>query len=344
MTAPPLEPGDDRYGPSRLSIELTDVCNLHCRYCLRDDEALHGRPAHHLSPDLLRRVLRDARDSMGITHVAFTGGEPTLHPQFAAILGMVGAERLRASFVTNGWNFERIWPSLADARGFVSHVAFSLDGVTAEAHDAWRGAGSFVRLVKAFARCQRAGVPFVVKVVLRRDTVDRLERFTMFAARLGASAVSFSHLLPTSRDIDAGAALTQDARTRAEQEIAILRRVFKMDVRIDVGYYNVDAGAPPCSPLAGRSCNVDYRGRLTLCCNLSGFRGRAPGEADVAADLNVESFPAAYDRVRRIAALQNERRSRALARFGAEGRPPDLHTGSPCLLCLHSFDKIPWRG
>ena len=68
-----------------------------------------------------------------------------------------------------------------------------------------------------------------------------------------------------------------------------------MDIGIEVGYYNIDETRPPCAPLAGTSMNIDFRGRLSLCCNLSGFRGAAE-ESDVVADLNVESFASAYAR------------------------------------------------
>jgi hypothetical protein len=110
---------------------------------------------------------------------------------------------------------------------------------------------------------------------------------------------------------------------------------------VDVGYDNTDP-APPCAPLAGASCNVDYRGFLTLCCNLSGYRGAA-GEGDVVADLRAEPFAAAYERLRRVAGLQNERRARALQDQAARGERPGPDTASPCVFCLHSFDKVPWR-
>ncbi|MGH9883780.1 MAG: radical SAM protein, partial [Pyrinomonadaceae bacterium] len=292
MTSTQLQFSRHDYGPPRLSIELTNICNLHCSYCLRDEEALYRSTANHFSLELLKRVLGEARATMGISRISFTGGEPTLHPKFAEILGVARAEGLKLSFVTNGWNFEKIWPALVNSRESISHIAFSLDGVTAEQHDGWRGSGSFVRLIKAFSRCNKAGLPFVIKVGLRRDTVAQLETTAMFAARLGASALNFSHLLPTSRDVDDESALSLEERTLAEQEIARLARIFKMNIGVDVGYYNT-ATAAPCAPLAGKSCNIDYRGRLTLCCNLSGFRGAAD-EDDVVADLNVESFKMAH--------------------------------------------------
>ena len=329
------------YGPRRISVELTNVCNLHCSYCLRDEDALYHTRASFFDVELLRRVMREAKEAAGVTHLSFTGGEATLHPRFAEVIGAVADEGLTASFVTNGWHFERVWPVVAANRGAVTHVAFSLDGATREEHDRWRGDGSFVRLVRAFTRCQAGGVPFNVKVALRRDTVPRLEQFALFAARMGAAGLSFSHLLPTSGERESESALSLDERAAAEREIASLNRILVMRVSVDVGYYNADP-APPCSALAGVSCNVDYRGFLSLCCNLSGYRG-ASGEPDVAADLRAEPFGEAYARLQRVAEAQVARRAGALQSLAARGERPDLYTGSPCLFCLQTLQKLPWR-
>jgi hypothetical protein len=151
----------------------------------------------------------------------------------------------------------------------------------------------------------------------------------------------FSHLLPTSSEVEDESALSIEERAQAEQEIGILSNIFKMQIGIATGYYNIDP-APPCSALAGKTCNIDYRGRLTLCCNLSGYRG-AEGEPDVIADLTREDFADAYPRLRRVADEQLQRRRRALEGFASSGAEVDLYTASPCLFCLQSFGKIPWR-
>ncbi|MCA1591840.1 MAG: radical SAM protein [Acidobacteria bacterium] len=329
------------YGPQRLTIELTNLCNLHCSYCLRDEDALYHTPANFFPLELLQRIIEEARATVGITHVTFTGGEVTLHPQFREILEAVGAAGLKSSFVTNGWHFGKVWPAIRANRDSVSHVTFSLDGATREAHDYWRGEGSFVRLVRAFAICHPDDFPFNVKVGIRRDTVPQLEQIAMFAARMGAQALSFSHIMPTSLSVEDESALDIDERARAEEEIAELRRIFKMLINIEVGYYNTDPVAP-CSSLAGTNCNIDYRGRLSLCCNLSGFRG-AVGEGDVVSDLATEDFATAYQRLRSVAEAQIERRQSLLFQLAEEGKTADLYTGSPCLLCLKSYGKIPWH-
>lgn len=329
------------YGPPRLIVELTNVCNLHCSYCLRDEDALYHTKANFFPVELLGRVVREARESVGARAVMFTGGETTLHPRFREVIEAVGAEGLTCSFVTNGWHFERAWPAIAANRATVTHVSFSLDGPTRETHDRWRGEGSFVRVVRAFARCQAAGLPFIVKLGLRRDTLPLLEQTAVFAARMGAASLSFGHNLPTSGAAEGELALSPEDRTAAEQEIAILARILKMRVTLEVGYNNLDP-EPPCSALAGVSCNVDYRGRLSLCCNLSGYRGAA-GEPDVVADLNEEGFAGAFARLQDLASAQLARRREALADASSAADKPDIYLGSPCLFCLQSFGKIPWH-
>jgi sulfatase maturation enzyme AslB (radical SAM superfamily) len=330
------------YGPRRLAVELANICNLHCSYCFRADDNLYSRHAEFFPIDLLRRVIGEARTTANITRVSFTGGEPTLHPEFAETLKAVGEAGLTASFVTNGWHFDRVWPSIQENRASVTHVSFSLDGVTRENHDRWRGQGSFDRLVRAFSRCYMSELPFSIKIVIRRDLVDQLEQIALFAARMGAASLHFAHVMPTSSEVVDDSALSLQEQRVAEEEIAILARIFKMGIGIDVGYYNLDIGRPPCAPLATTSMNIDFRGRLSLCCNLSGYRGAA-GEADVIADLNVESFASAYARFVELASAQLEKRKAALAALRSQSITPDVYTGSPCMFCLQSFGKIPWH-
>ncbi|HEY9404187.1 MAG TPA: radical SAM protein [Pyrinomonadaceae bacterium] len=325
-----------------ISLELTNICNLHCSYCARDDDALYHSPANFFPVELLRRIIRSAKQaSCGFNSVSFTGGEVTIHPRFKEIVEAVREEGWKFGFVTNGWHFERVYPTLLANRDALHVVAFSLDGPTRETHDHWRGEGSFVRVMRAITRCYMKGIPFIIKTGIRRDTIPLLEQFALLAARLGAQALHFSHLLPTSSGAEIESGLSLEERAHVEQEIAVLSNIFKMKIGVATGYYNLDP-APPCPALEGANCNIDYRGRLTLCCNLSGYRG-ASEETDVVADLTVEDFAEGFARLRLVAANQLERRRLALAEIARQGIKPDLYTGSPCLHCLQSFGKIPWH-
>jgi MoaA/NifB/PqqE/SkfB family radical SAM enzyme len=306
---------------------------------LRDEDALYHTPADFFSPDLLNHILAQAHDVMGITAVVFTGGEPILHPEFERVLEISAANGLKISFVTNAWHFDKVWSSVLAHRDSITHIAFSLDGVTAETHDAWRGSGSFERVVRAFSRCFVNGIPFAVKVGIRRDTIQQLEQIALFAARLGASSLNFAHLMPTSSEVEEASALSYAEREQADQEIANLSRIFKMNIGIDVGYHNLDV-SPPCAALAGVSANIDYLGRLSLCCNLAGFRGGLE-DTDVVADLRTEDFASAFARLSSLASSQLEARRHRLESLADHVTDP--YVSSPCLFCLDTFGKLAWR-
>jgi len=53
-------PRERDYGPRRISVELTNVCNLHCSYCLRDEDALYHTRASFFDVELLRRIRTEA--------------------------------------------------------------------------------------------------------------------------------------------------------------------------------------------------------------------------------------------------------------------------------------------
>jgi MoaA/NifB/PqqE/SkfB family radical SAM enzyme len=340
--ASPIAASADQTEIRHISLELTNICNLHCSYCARDDDALYHTPANFFSVELLRRIIRSASQaSCGFNAVSFTGGEVTIHPRFKEIVETVREEGWHFGFVTNGWHFDRVYPTLLANRDALHMVAFSLDGPTRETHDRWRGEGSFVRVMRAITRCYMKGIPFLIKTGIRRDTIPLLEQFALLAARLGAQAIHFSHLLPTSSGAEIESGLSLEERAHVEQEIGVLSNIFKMKIGVATGYYNLDP-APPCQALEGANCNIDYRGRLTLCCNLSGYRGSSE-ETDVVADLTREDFAEGFTRLRQVAADQLERRRLALAEIARQGIEPDLYTASPCLHCLQSFGKIPWH-
>ena len=86
-----------------------------------------------------------------------------------------------------------------------------------------------------------------------------------------------------------------------------------MKDRISATHRNLDPG-PPCKPLRGAEANVDSMGRLSLCCNLSGFRG-ASAHDDVVAALRTESLGQALPHDEDVIVARGD---------GIEARVPDL--------------------
>ncbi|QUV81530.1 radical SAM protein [Chloracidobacterium sp. D] len=312
----------------RLTVGLTNLCNLDCDYCLRVAET------QHLDFDLLHEVLRQARD-YGVTAVTYTGGEVLLHPRFQDVLRCTAELGLAYSFVTNGWHFPKAVPVLRETKAALYRIFFSLDGPTEAAHDAVRGKGSFRKLMAAIALCRFHGFPFGINMVVTKRSVGSIEAMAVLGARLGADVVQFMHMLPTSEEYDRTLSLTPDERRAAEQEAMAVNAILRMPVQFAAGH-SMPVPGTPCVSLAGETVNLDCRGRLTLCCNLSDFR-HAVGEADVIADMRTTSFQEACEQVHRLARFQRERRNAALA-------AGDATAEFPCHFCIATFDKTAWQG
>jgi hypothetical protein len=82
---------------TRPVIELTNCSSLRCQHCFDARHAATGeRPLA-----LIEKVLVEGK-SCGIDQLACTGGAPTLHRQFAAIVRAVCATDYAFSFVSDG--------------------------------------------------------------------------------------------------------------------------------------------------------------------------------------------------------------------------------------------------
>jgi MoaA/NifB/PqqE/SkfB family radical SAM enzyme len=324
--------------PFFVSVELVNLCNLHCAYCFRDEDMLYGKAAY-LDPERLLGLVEDLPGHLRPATFSFTGGEPTLHPEFGAIVEGIAARGSTYSFVSNGWHFDRVADAVVKTRNALTSFCFSLDGATAAEHDAMRGAGSFDRLVAAAGRACDSDLPFQVNIILRKDTLGRMEAMALFAARIGAKAVNFGTLLPTSTKAHEQWGLSWAQETLAREEAAALCRVLRPKVGVIAGLFDPAQGAH-CRPLAQTGLNVDYRGRVTLCGNLSSFRGSSTASGrDVPEGSARMTLGQSFDALVPIGKGALAARDRELG-LKATGQSIDPVLGSPCLSCLNHFNKL----
>ena len=135
--------------PVGAKLELTYACNLRCDFCYTDSPRRTLERATDLTDDQWRDVVQQAID-LGIVEAVVTGGEPLLRRELTLeLLETLDAAGIGVSFNTNGWFLdEAVADRLARLSGLMVHI--SIDGVTADHHDAARGVpGSWRRAVRA---------------------------------------------------------------------------------------------------------------------------------------------------------------------------------------------------
>lgn len=84
--------------PPLIWLELTRRCNLNCPHCYIDG----GAPRENEMPASEFYRLLEEFAEMGVWAVAFTGGEPTLHPEFGNLVRYARQKRLLVGIATNG--------------------------------------------------------------------------------------------------------------------------------------------------------------------------------------------------------------------------------------------------
>ena len=120
-------------------IEITNHCNLECPICI-----VQNRNNYNMSRDEMGRILDGLIEKEGsLETINFSGGEPTLHPQFMELLDMAVAreEISRVSISTNGLRCATD-PQFCDElakRG--AYVSLQLDAMSNPALRVLRGPG-----------------------------------------------------------------------------------------------------------------------------------------------------------------------------------------------------------
>src|SRR5439155_3570831 len=124
---------------SDLHIRLVSKCNLNCKHCYASDWFVRS---DRLDATLVTRAIDEAMD-LGLETVTFSGGEPTLHTEVAALLRHCVGRRVRAKLETNGLllrrNGNELRNLIVDNKEwlylYISYDLAKLRGVTDEEHD-----------------------------------------------------------------------------------------------------------------------------------------------------------------------------------------------------------------
>ncbi len=186
----------------RLELHLTYHCPERCVFCSEE----HRMAAYAPFRVTWGRVAKTLRlhASRGVKNVHFTGGEPTIHPQFVEACMLARKLGMRTSIGTIGTRLadlafaERAVPWLDEA-------LFSLHGPTAEVHDAMaRRAGSFDQLMAAIANTKRVNPDFrlYVNTVVTKLNVAHLPDTVALADSLGARLIVVSNTTPEGGGLD----------------------------------------------------------------------------------------------------------------------------------------------
>jgi len=320
----------------RIGIELNNVCNLDCGHCFRNIYRGGAEENQELFLPLavLEKVLREAKP-LGYHHVALTGGEPALHPRFGECLDRIVEAGYTYHFLTNARNFEKTLRTLGEGnrRSGLAGISFSLDGATAATHDHIRGKDSFREVVTAIAACQAVGIEASIITTINRVNRHEIDALALLGAHLRVRRQIFGHQNPTEHNTTEDFTLPLAEWPAVERDVARVIEEFRHEISMAIGFHT-DYYLPRCGPFALDDLNIDYKGRLTLCCQLSNYRDAVGDGEDVVGDLRTSSLS---ESLRLLMGLLQRLKGERLEMAVDPALREKLHY--PCLVCIERFKK-----
>lgn len=175
--------------PSKISWKLwlyTNFdCNLKCSYCVA--ESTPTAPRRALGLEAVQQLVDEAVD-LGFERVFLTGGEPFILPDIYDMLAYASA-RISTTVLTNAMLFnEKRLEKLCQIANDNLSVQVSLDGGSAEPHDAYRGAGSWVKTVDGIRLLQSKEFHVLISTTETPANSTCLDELHAFCRNLGIPA------------------------------------------------------------------------------------------------------------------------------------------------------------
>ncbi len=180
--------------PENMFWEITARCNLRCRHCVVGaGDALDGELT-------TARCLKLAEEmaSFGVESIAFSGGEPLIHPDFKKIAARVHELGMEVQVATNGTLVDMDLARWLHEIG--AGVQVSLDGSRPEIHDFMRpGSNAFERTIKGIETLVAAGNRVTIGTVLTSRNLEDIPEILELAIRLGAVGFRLIPFVPKGR-------------------------------------------------------------------------------------------------------------------------------------------------
>jgi len=175
----------------------------------------------------------------------------------------------------------------------------------------------------------------VIQMVVHRGNRHELDAMATLCSKLAVSQLNIAHMQPTPHAVQHGLLHSPEEARAVEREIIDLQQRYRLPIVMSAGFYDPTPLAH-CRFLKISAINIDHKGRVNTCCQLSNLEGSV-GEEDVAADLNETSLENAFDLV-----LKNYYGLfEARLKKKAEGRSHDFDNFH-CWTCMKHYKKVEW--
>jgi uncharacterized radical SAM superfamily Fe-S cluster-containing enzyme len=211
-------------------INLTERCNLRCPYCF-------ARAGERASRDLTLEEATSVIEGTASRIVYLSGGEPTLHPDLAAVISRIKARGKIAALFSNGLELaaERRAAELKSAG--VDLVILQLDSLDPHRCAAIRGVDLTAQKRRALDQLSRHGIPtYLFVTVVKGENEEELSALLDLAYRYRSivKIVNFNPVWRVGRVKDHAQLTASQILRLVERQTGFTRREFFLSTELAV--------------------------------------------------------------------------------------------------------------
>ncbi len=193
---------------TKLYIEITTACNLDCQMCVR---RFWDEPVGSMLLETFSELMAQLGQFPTPPAIHLSGyGEPMFHDDFLEIVRQAKATGARVEMTTNGLLLTAD-KAIALIDLGLDRLVVSIDGMTPESYEDIRVESSFEQVMENLVQFRRLklkrkgrrgnpqlGIAFVA---MKRNVAD-LSKLPLLAARVGASEILVSNLVPHTAEME----------------------------------------------------------------------------------------------------------------------------------------------
>jgi len=167
---------------TRISLELTNQCNLDCGLCSRKNVVTEP---HYLTPEAIENLNLDILSDIKVT-IYGRQGDPILNPYMLDIAKIFKKSNTTTSIGTNGtMRSEDWWYNLPKHLPPIHDIAFAIDGADAETYSYYRRGGKFDKVIANMKAFIKGGGQATWQFILFDHNQDQIDEIKKLSKKYG---------------------------------------------------------------------------------------------------------------------------------------------------------------
>lgn len=191
--------------PYRMDLALTYRCNNDCAHCYNERE----RSFPELDTSCWKKIL-DRLWELGIPHIVFTGGEPTLRSDLPELIAHAESNGQITGLNTNARRLsnETYVKTLVDAG--LDHVQITVESCDEAVHDRMVDApGAFRQTIQGLRNALATSLYVMTNTTMLQTNVHKIPETLEFLGDLGVPTIGLNALIYSGRALTVGTGLTE---------------------------------------------------------------------------------------------------------------------------------------